>query len=58
MVGTFIFWIFGILHMWFQTLVSYKIYRTGLTRRIDRVTIFVRLIISLMAVIISIIGMN
>ncbi|XP_019860222.1 PREDICTED: DNA damage-regulated autophagy modulator protein 1-like [Amphimedon queenslandica] len=54
MVASVILWIFGILHMWFQTLVSYKIYHTGLTRCIDRVNIFVRLIISLMALIISI----
>ncbi|XP_019860212.1 PREDICTED: DNA damage-regulated autophagy modulator protein 1-like [Amphimedon queenslandica] len=57
MIGAFTLWIFGILHMWFQTLVSYKIYHTGLTRRIDKVNIFGRLIISLMAVIISIIGL-
>ncbi|XP_003391800.3 PREDICTED: DNA damage-regulated autophagy modulator protein 2-like, partial [Amphimedon queenslandica] len=51
MIGAAMVFGFGIVYMWLQTVISYKIYHASLTRHVSSVVIILRLFLSLMATI-------
>lgn len=57
MIGASMVFGFGILYMWLQTSVSYRVYHASLTRHVTSIVIIVRFVLCILAAVFFVIGM-